>query len=388
MNTTMLVHAPRVVHMGPNSHLRLSEHVKFLGGGRVLVVTDSGVAKAGLLGKIITVLEQSGIKHSVFTEVEPNPSIATVKLCLQKCMEYEANLVIAVGGGSAIDVAKSVATCSGNNGNISDFLGIDRIPSCGLPMIMIPTTAGSGSEASKAVVLNDLDEGNKKAAWSPHLMPDIVLIDPVLHLSMPKVITIDTGADALTHAIEAFTGKASCSLTDALAEKSIHLITRNLVTACRIGDFLPARERMAEAAFLAGLSFSNSGLGAIHALAYPLASICQLSHGRSNAMITPAVMRFNVRSNPKKFHKITRIMRFGVNENFGDSSESGTEAADEVERLLNFIGVETKLRVYGIKESDISEMAKIAVESGGRLLENNPRDISIKDAEKIYQEAY
>lgn len=381
-----LIHSPPVIDIGVNALKNVMNHVRLLGGSKVLIVSDPGVEKAGLVKEVQNLLEEGNISYVYFREVEPEPSIETVEKCTEVARRNGSDIIIAVGGGSPIDVAKSTAICCKTGESIRAHLGIDNIPGPGIPKIIIPTTAGSGSEASKAVVLTDQTNKTKTAAWSPFLVSDATIVDPTLHVTMSPNLTADTGADALSHAVEAYVCLKANGLTDFLALAAIQLIAENLVKAYANGDDLQARAKMAEASLLAGLAFSNSGLGAVHALAYPFTTMHGHPHGRGNAIVMAGVMKFNCIANIEKFRNITEALGEPLDGLSG--FHAALRAADAVERTLNLVGIPTRISTYDIPEESLPEMAEQAVNAGARLLVNNPRKVTVDDALEIYRGIY
>lgn len=386
IQTISLLRSPCVVYMGLNSIQKVAEETRSLGGHKALIISDPGVYQAGLVEKVKEMLESDKIDCEVYYNVEPEPSIATVDQCTEFAVETGADIIVAVGGGSAIDVAKSTAVCAKKGVSIRDYLGMDNVPGPGLPKIIIPTTAGSGSEASMAVVLTDQIDKTKKTAYSRYLLADTAIVDPIMTLTMPPHVTAETGVDALSHAIEAFVSVRANSFSDALALEAIRLIGGHLKKAYANGNDLRAREKMAEASLLAGFAFSCSGLGAIHALAYPFTTFYGHSHGKANGIVMPGVMRFNCIANEEKFKLIAEAL--GAQVEGLSLRESALHAAEVAETLLNDVGIDTKISNYGIPKEKISYMAKQAVEANARLLVSNPRRMNVRDAEEIYLNTY
>jgi alcohol dehydrogenase class IV len=256
----------------------------------------------------------------------------------------------------------------------------------GLPTIMIPTTAGTGSEVTWAAVFHDEVDHVKKAVWSPFLRADTVIVDPSLTLTMPHELTIDTGIDALVHALEAYVARDATHLTDALAIKAIWLVNKSLRTVVEDGSNLEARYNMSVAAMTAGLAFCNAGLGAIHAMALVLDGEYGFTHGRSLTVLAPAVMNFNLSANPAKYAQIANALGEGTEKLIEE--EVGRRAITAVIKLVNDLGVPIRLRDYGIEKDKLEQMGKRAFEIGQRLLPMNPRPMGEDDSVRIYQEAY
>ncbi len=385
-NSSSQFFSPRAIISGIDSLSAVVEEIKKLGGTKVLVVTDPGIIEAGLTIPLLNLIKNANIAVDVFDDVNPDPELAKVEACVSLLKEGAHDLVIGFGGGSPIDVAKYAAAFVNHSGVVRDYLGRHMLQRRGLPMITIPTTAGTGSEVTWAAVFHDEVDHAKKAVWSPYVQADTVIVDPVLTVSMPRELTIDTGMDALFHCFEACVAKGASDLTDALAIESIRLINRGFRAVLEDGSNLEARYDMSLAAMIAGLAFCNSGLGAIHALALILDAEFGFTHGRSLTVLAPTVMEFNLRARPEKYARIAKALREqteGVSE-----EEAAYKAISAVLTLANDLGVSTRLRDYGVQEDQIEDMGKRAHKSAQRLLHMNPRPLNEVDSVRIYQKAY
>ncbi len=386
MATSFLVYGPSIVNIGIGASESIGNYIRSFDGSRVLLVSDPGIQKAGLTGEVERILQDENIKKHCFTDIEPEPSIATVDKCLNFALKSGVDSIVAIGGGSTIDVAKSVSICFKGGNSIRTFLGFDRVKEPGIPTIVIPTTSGSGSEASMSAVLTDERDNTKTAVWSRYVVPNVAIIDPVMTRTMPATVTADTGSDALSHAVESYVSLRSNTITDTYALSAIKIIGSNFKLAYAEGDNLFVRQKMAEASYLAGMAFSNCGLGAGHALAYPFTTCYGYSHGRANAIILPAVIRYNSNANEEKYKNIAEALGEQV---AGLSlPEAALKAPCAVENILNSVGIATKISAYNIPEDDLYGMAEVAVANGQRLLVTNPREVSIDDAWGIYMESY
>ena len=374
---------PRIV-MGPGSVAGVGDEAKALGATRVLVVTDPGIMDAGLLEPVTASLEAAGLDYNLFSQVAPDPRHETVKACLGGLTGDKPDCVIGLGGGSPIDIAKTVAVMLTNAGDISDYCGIDLVPNPGAPTIIIPTTAGTGSEVTPIAILSDEEEKLKKGVVSPHLMPRVALLDPELTVGLPPAITAATGMDALIHAIEAYTSVNATGMTDMLAARAIELISDNLRTAFARGSDLEAREAMLEGALLAGIAFANAGVTAVHAFAYPIGAEFHIPHGVANTLMLAPVMRFNLVGNLAKFAEVAELMGQPV-EGF-PLREAAEMAVEAVMELAEDLKVPQSLSEFGITEEHLPELAQ-GVMKVTRLLANNPRTMTAADAEDIYRQA-
>jgi alcohol dehydrogenase class IV len=256
--------------MGPGALNQLADEVRALKANKVLIVTDLGLIDAGLVEQVQAVLEKSGIKYAVFGEVEADPRYEIVADCVEMIHREKADFIIGFGGGSPIDIAKVSAIMATNEGLIMEYFGIDLVPKSGFPTIIIPATAGTGSEVTPIAILSDHTEKLKKGIVSQHLFPSAALLDPELTLGLPADVTAATGMDALFHAVESFTSKNATTISGMLARQAMQLIAKNIRTAYADGSNLEARSNMLEGSLLAGMAFCTAGVTAVHAFAYPI----------------------------------------------------------------------------------------------------------------------
>jgi alcohol dehydrogenase class IV len=283
-----------------------------------------------------------------------------------------------------MDIAKCVAIMATNKGPIGDYFGVDLIPKAGLPAVMVPTTAGTGSEVTPIAILSDEGEKLKKGIVSSHLLPALALLDPELTLDLPPHITAATGMDALIHAIEAFTSVNATDMTDMLAFRAMSLLVQNIRTAFANGNNMDARSKMMEGSLLAGMAFANAGVTAVHAFAYPIGAEFHIPHGVANTLMLPHVMRFNILGNVSKFAEMADAFGFST-EGLDDLTCADMTVA-AIERLAEDLQVPKHLSEFGIKEKDIPALAEGVIKVT-RLLANNPRIVQLKDAEVIYRSA-
>ncbi|MEW5932777.1 MAG: iron-containing alcohol dehydrogenase [Bacillota bacterium] len=383
---TYILHLTPLVLSGAGSVSAIAGEARRLGCRKFLVVTDQGVTRAGILGTVTEQLDRDCVDYAVFDGVEPDPRLACVARCAEAARTAAADGVIGLGGGSSLDVAKATAVLLTNGGSMADYLGPDRVPRPGLPKIMVPTTAGTGSEVSAAVVFTDEADQIKKAAYSRYFVPEVAILDPCLTVSMPPQVTVDTGLDALVHAIEGATSARSNPFSEATGFTAIRMISGALREAASRGDDLRAREQMLLASTLAGMSFTSGGLGGVHALAYSLASEYHLTHGRSNAVLLPHVMRFNLVAAFEKYARVAEAM--GEDVRALPVRQAALRAVDAVTCLLEDLGVSYRLRDYAVARDRLEYLADKAYRFGGRLLPNNPRTMSLQDAVRTFQEAW
>ena len=380
-HTTFFSTTGRIV-MGPGSIQGLAGEIKRLKGTKVLIVTDPGLVSTGIVGRVEGLLSEAGIPFSVFDQVEPDPRFEIAADALALIRAEKADVVIGLGGGSSIDIAKVAAILATNTDPITAYFGIDLVPNPGLKTVLIPTTAGTGSEVTPIAILSDHHDKLKKGIVSPYLLPACALLDPELTVGLPPAVTAATGMDALIHAIEAYTSKNATSITDMLAVKAMELIFDNLRIACANGENLEARTKMIEGSLLAGMAFANAGVTAVHAFAYPIGSEFHIPHGVANTIMIVPVMEFNLMGNLPKFADIADI--FGQNTEGLSERQAAQLSVEAVRELAEDLDVPSRLSVYGVKEEDIPGLAK-GVMKVTRLLANNPRVLSLKDAEMIYR---
>ncbi|MGW8194709.1 MAG: iron-containing alcohol dehydrogenase [Desulforhopalus sp.] len=363
---------------------RLGEIAAGAGMKRILLVTDPGIAKAGLLDKAKSGLSSGGLEVAVFSEVMPEPPVTNVMAALELSKDFGADGVIGFGGGSSMDVAKLVAFLSLSSQTLPEIYGVGLAKGKRLPLVLVTTTAGTGSEVTPiAIVTTETDE--KKGIVSPILLPDIALLDAELTTGLPPRVTAMTGIDAMVHAIEAYTTKLRKNpVSDVLARQGLKLLYQNIARAVDTGTDIEARANMLVGALLAGQAFANAPVGAVHALAYPIGGQFHVPHGLSNSLVLPHVMRFNLPVASKLYAELARDL-FGEEKSKNDLA-AAMDLITAIEKLITDIGLESRLREVGIGESALPGMAKDGMLQT-RLLVNNPREVSYEDALQIYKDA-
>jgi alcohol dehydrogenase class IV len=401
MRTTWTFHSAGQLVFGRNATLQLGDRVERLGIARVLIVTDPALLRAGVLEPVHASLSEAGVAVDVFSGGEPEPSLAAVNACIAQAREFHPGAVLGLGGGSNMDLAKITATVLAHGGGAPDYAGDDRIPGPILPVACVPTTAGTGSEVSAAAVFTDTANHMKVGILSNYLRPTVALVDPLLTVSCPPKVTADSGIDALTHAIEAYTAVDNATFPlphgersiyqgrhpfgDLFAEKAIALIGANLRRAVKGGSDLEAREGMALGATLAGLAFSNVGVALVHALEYPVGGATHCSHGAGNGLLLPYVMRFNLPQRQRELAAVARLL----GEDTAGLSEAQTaeRAISAVERLRADVGIPLRLRDLGVQEAQLRLFAEKAF-GIKRILRVNPRPVTLDDLVGILQAAF
>jgi alcohol dehydrogenase class IV len=364
---------------------RLPELAQRYGKGPVLVALDPFFSGSDLKSKLLRELKATGWSPVFFDRIDPEPSPQSAEAAARLAKQRGCRLVIGIGGGSALDTAKGLAILAGNPGKVSDYVGLDRVPGPGLPTILVPTTAGTGSEVTFTAVFTNRQAKSKGGINSRFLYPTVALLDPELTLSLPPAVTAQTGMDALTHAMEAYTSNKANPLSDLVALKAIALIGGSLKRAVRKGTDIEARENMLLGSLLAGMALANAGVTAVHAMAYPLGALFNVPHGLANAVLLPTVLEFNRGSCPERFARMGALL--------SDSPPPATleqgakQCIRKVIRLSRSIGIPEKLSDLKIPKKAIPQMAPAALKVA-RPIENNPRPISEEDIAELYRQMY
>ena len=354
------------------------------GGRRVLVVTDAGLVKAGLLAPVLAGLEAQGFRATVFDEVVADPPEAVLLNCVRQGREAGAEIVLGLGGGSSLDVAKLAAVLLVAEQELSQIYGIGKVTGSRLPLVLVPTTAGTGSEVTNISILTT-GETTKMGVVAPQLYADAVLLDAELTLGLPALHTAATGIDAMVHAIEAYTSRHKKNpLSDALAREALRLLGGNLLAACRDGRDRAAREAMLLGAMLAGQAFANAPVAAVHALAYPLGGHYHVPHGLSNALMLGPVLRFNARAAAPLYAELDTVLN---GPGAGGSEERALHFVDSMQRLMDGSGAPRRLRDVGVTDNSLAMLAADAMKQT-RLLVNNPVEVTEADALALYREAF
>ena len=369
---------------GNGSFAALAQHLGELKAQRPLVVLDKNLAETGFREKVSQVLQQGGVGFDLFDQVEPEPRLELADEGAKIALKKKCDAVIGIGGGSAMDVAKAVSVLTANKGKAVDYLGLNKVPGPGLPTIMVPTTAGTGSEVTFTAVFIRKNLKKKEGMNSPYLYPDLALLDPQLTLSLPPGPTATTGLDALCHAIESYTSINASPMSEIMSLEAIRLISENLRTCVHEGGNLEAREQMLLGSLYAGLGLANAGVTAVHSLSYPLGGKYGIPHGLANTIMLLPVMAFNLPAALEKFTIIAEVM--GEMTEDLPLREAACLALNAVEALIEDCGIDDKLSDFNITEKDFPELAKVAM-TVARPLENNPRKVTIEDAIEIYGEA-
>ncbi len=386
--TPATFNVPSTVIIGGGASWELPAQIERLGARHALIVTDPFFVQNGLADQFIAWLGQHAIAASLFCEVQPDPTDLNVRAGLRAYRESNADCVVGLGGGSAIDAAKAIAMLAANPEPLRQYMGYHKVPRPGAPMVAIPTTAGTGSEVTRVAVITDTEHHEKMMLLSAHLMPAVALVDYELSMSMPKSLTAHVGVDTLTHGIEAYVSRKANGLTDPIALSCVALTATHLLNAWREPDNRKAREAMALAACQGGMAFSNSSVCLVHGMSRPLGALYHVPHGLSNAVLLPTVTRFSLPGTVERYATISRIMGFA---RAGDDNETAVhKLADGLEALneaLEIPPLRECVRVGRAKfERSLEKMAADALASGSP--QNNPVVPTAEQIIELYKQAW
>lgn len=374
--------SPEDVYFGPGAVESLPPVLKGLGAREVLLVTDKGVAASGAADLLLGHLRQQSIAGVVFDRTKPEPGEETVAEAVEWARAKKVDAVIGLGGGSPMDVAKVVAMILAHGGVLRDYIGGRKVDGPGLPLALVPTTSGTGSEATPNALF--VVDGEKQAVISRYLIPRVAVIDPSLTVSLPPQVTAASGVDALVHACETYTSLAATPLSEMYSLRSVALIARSIRTAVWQGSNMTARTDMALGSFLAGVAITNAGTGAVHALAYPLGGKYRVPHGVANSVMFSYVSEFNVASDMPRFATLAGALGEEVS---GLSLRAAALSfVHGVEAIIRDVGLPRTLRQVGVGPSDLDYLVNAAI-GQTRLLKNNPRSLSREDVAAIYRKA-
>ena len=368
-------------YFGKGAREELAGEISKRGFKKVFLVSDKSLVDAGVTAKIETVLKNANIKYDLYDEIKPNPTIKNVTDGVEACKKSKADVIVAVGGGSSMDTAKGISIVMTNpeRSDIKSLNGLSNTVNRGMPVIALPTTAGTAAEVTINYVITDTEKNRKMVCVDPHDIPVVAFIDPDMMSSMPKGLTAATGMDALTHAIEGFTTKAAWEMTDMMHLKAIEIISKSLRGA--VENTPEGREGMALGQYVAGMGFSNVGLGIVHSMAHPLGAVYDTPHGVANAIILPTVMEYNAEATGDKYKYIAAAM--GVEGTEKMSVEEYRKAAiDAVKQLSKDVGIPVDLKEI-VDPKDLDFLAQSAYDDACRP--GNPRDTSVEEIKELYK---
>ena len=372
-------------YFGRGCRTELPEIIKDRNFRKVLLVTDQSLIDAGVVSKVTTILDQAKIKFKVFSDVEPNPTISNVLAGVDVCKEFEADVIVAVGGGSPMDTAKGISIVMTNpdRADIVSLNGLSNTLNPGLPLICVPTTHGTASEVTINYVITDPDRKIKMVCVDPHDLPIVAVVDSELMETMPKSLASSTGMDALTHAIEGYIAKGKTTMSQMMSMKAIELIFENLEAAVNNKD-AKAIENMSLAQYIAGMAFSNCGLGIVHSMAHQLGAVYNTPHGLANTLLLPTVMRFNGEVCANDFREILCHIGRPDAKDLNDQDVINTFVW-KIEELSKSIGINQTIKDVGCREDDLDMLADKAMEDPCRP--GNPRETTKEDFIRLYREA-
>lgn len=375
--------SPTTIWFGLGVSDRVGEACEYLQLNRILIVSDPFIVESGLIKKVTDVLDADEITYHVYSDFSASPEISKVEKAHNFMTSNNYEGVIGFGGGSSMDTAKAIALLVNNKPPISQYFGIEKVPNPSCPMIMIPTTAGTGSETSNACILKDDLTHIKSGICSRNLMADIAIVDPELTIGKPALLSAATGMDALTHAIEGFISNNANIYTRLLQKEAIRLISNNLRSAVWNGNNIEARYNVMLGSTYAGWGMATASTGATHALAYPVESKYNAAHGEVNAALLPSVMKYNAIGTLDKFKDIAEAM--GENITGGTPREIALRAVESIEELASDLEIR-KLSQIGVIEDDLKAFSRVAI-NNHRLMGFNPRKIDLDSCINIYRDA-
>ena len=349
---------------------------------RAAIVTDPVIAAAGLLTEAAESLKAAGIPFEIFTDVQPEPSVEGVKKSVEAVRPFNPDLLIGIGGGSTLDTTKLISVLLSGTQPLESMFGIDLIEQPGLPMILVPTTSGTGSEVTPNAIVTIPEEERKVGVVSRRLFPDVALLDPRLTVSLPQALTAATGMDAMIHSLESYIGNKANLVSDTVALRGIRLIATSIRDAYSHGDDIEARERMHIGSMLGGMALTGAGTCAVHALAYPLGGKYGVPHGVANSMLLVPVMEVNMESCVSRLADVAEAMELAVSG--AGENEKAEAVMNELKALIHDVKIPLDLREFGGKESDLDDLA-LSASKVTRLLANNPKELSIDEIKGIYQ---
>ena len=373
---------PGKLIFGNGSLAQLAGDVLALSPQKVFIITIEPLKPA--INDLVSEIEKNSIEVRQDNSIIQEPTFGDFEKLMRVVSPFNPDVIIGIGGGSVLDVAKLVAAQLENEQSLNEYVGIGLLKGRKKKLICVPATSGTGSEVSPNAILVDESDGQKKGIISPFLVPDIVYVDPLLTVSVPPSITAATGLDALTHCLEAYTNKFAQPFIDMHAYEGIRLISSNIVTAVKDGKNIEAREKVAMGSLLGGFCLGPVNTAGVHALSYPLGSMFHLAHGLSNALLLPYVMEYNIPASTKRYAEVAEALGC---QKAGDDKATACGGVKKIKELIKACGIPATLKEVNVPESAIPKMAADAMKIQ-RLLKNNPREITERDAIEIYKAAY
>jgi len=386
MSTIKRIILNEMSYYGAGSRSVLADEIKKRGLKKVFVVTDKDLLKFGVAEKVTSFLDAAKIEYTIFSNVKQNPTVAQVKEGVQAFGTSGADVIVAIGGGSPIDTAKAIGIIS-NNPEFADVVSLEGVANTknkSIPIIALPTTAGTAAEVTINYVITDEENVKKMVCVDPNVIPILSIVDAELMLSLPPSLTAATGMDALTHAIEGYITKGAWEMSDMFELKAIEMIAKHLPVVVKNPSDVVARDGMAVAQYIAGMGFSNVGLGLVHGMAHPLGAYYDIPHGVANALLLPIVMEYNTESAISKYADIARAM--GIKVDHLSPQEAAQAAVKAVKNLAIEVGIPEKLQLLNVKEEDLERLSQSAFEDV--CTPGNPREVQLSDILELYKKAF
>jgi alcohol dehydrogenase len=372
---------PTRIRYGAGVARELGSELEAIGAKKVMVVTDSGIVKSGIVDRILRDIEKAGIGYTVYDRIEPNPKDYNVEDAARIASGEQVDCIVALGGGSPIDAAKGICVLAVHGGKARDYEGKGKIKGKCLPLITIPTTAGTGSEVTFSSVITDTAENFKFTIKSPSIAAKVALVDPQLTLTVPPSITASTGIDALTHAIEGYTATVTEPIAEALGLYATELIAANIKQAVHNGSNLEARSGMMLGSLIAGLCFSHSDVGSVHCMAEALGGMYDAPHGLCNSILLPYVMEYNLPETTYKYARVAKAMGIDID----DDRQAAEACIERIKEISADIGL-PGFRSLGVKEEDLDTLADMAAKNNST--DSNPRPIDKRGYLELFYKAY
>lgn len=385
MSTTFTFQTAKRLISGPNSLENLGEELgNFTDVKKVLIITQDFLKGFPCMDTIKAILDEKGIAYDIEVDVDAEPTVANIEGIHRRISEVNYDLFIGIGGGSVLDAAKMLSVLDKNDLSLLDMLGTELIPNKGVPMILIPTTSGTGSEVTPNAIITIPEEELKIGIVSRHFLPDLVILDPVLTVTLPPSITAATGMDAFTHSFESYISNKANPISDLYALESMKLIARSIVTSYIEADNIEARQDMLLASTYGGMALTAAGTAAVHALAYPLGGKFNIPHGEANSMLLPHVTRVNLDAIEERMAIVAKHIGVVSSESNATDSEAAERLIVQIEEWTQKLNIPQNLRDFGVSDSDVTTLSEAAFKVR-RLLDNNPKELSVEDIKGIYK---
>jgi len=386
MNAIKRIVLNEMSYFGAGSRAVLADEIRKRGLKKVFVVTDKDLVRFGVVAKVTDMLDVEKIEYNIFSDIKQNPTVVQVKEGVKAFIQSGFDVIVAIGGGSSIDTAKAIGIIVANP-EFSDVVSLEGVANTknkSVPIIALPTTAGTAAEVTINYVITDEENVKKMVCVDPNDIPVLSIVDAELMLSLPPGLTAATGMDALTHAIEGYITKGAWEMSDMFELKAIEMIAKHLPIVVENPSDVVARDGMAVAQYIAGMGFSNVGLGLVHGMAHPLGAYYDIPHGIANALLLPVVMQYNAESSIDKYVDIARAM--GVKVDNLSPQKAAQAAVDAVKSLATRVGIPERLRDLNVKEEDLERLAKSAFEDV--CTPGNPREVKLSEISDLYKKAF